>query len=116
MAPGKNPGANSLGWFQGHSISHVANRLAATETACFPQSSGAYPGDSTTPQQPLCSRDLPNRTEALRMRRGESLGGADEEAGRGPTTTRSDGKESLAVKTGEIRGAVKRGLALTRSC
>jgi hypothetical protein len=40
---------------------------------------------------------------------------ADEAAGSG-TTTRFNRKESLAVKTGDLRGALKRGLALTRSC
>jgi hypothetical protein len=41
---------------------------------------------------------------------------AKEAAGRGPTTTRFNRKESLAVKTGDVRGAVERGVALTRSC
>lgn len=40
----------------------------------------------------------------------------DEEAARGATTTTCRRKESLAAKTGEIRGAVERGVALTRSC
>jgi hypothetical protein len=40
----------------------------------------------------------------------------DEEAGKGEATTAWEGKKSLAEKTGEIRGAVERDVALTRSC
>ena len=80
-------------------------------------SSNACPGYSTTTaQQPIPARDPPRRAEAPGINPDEGVDVADEAASRGSTTTRFNRKESLAVKTGDVRGALERGLALTRSC
>ena len=92
------------------------NNFWRTELHSFSRQNGTRPGLQTTSQQPFSDRNLPHRPAASRFNRDERQGVEDEEAAKELSQTTWGGKQSLAEKTGELRGAIEGGVALTRSC